>query len=123
QVECPGVTVMRVMGSEITDEHCAQFEFHCVTKGFRKEQDPLAVMRPIGPFAKPGHSTDVRRQMIRRTFAGFVFSSVSGKAGRDRRQSRKKEAVKTHDPERDTGGICSTTLKQLALEILNRVAR
>jgi len=67
----PGVTVMRVMMCHRADNAGGELHFVNIAKRFLQKQNPLPIVRPVSPLAKPGHSLDVRRQMVGGAFAFF----------------------------------------------------
>jgi hypothetical protein len=66
----------------------ARSEFHLVdvAEGLGEEQDPLAVVRPVGPLAEVRDAADVRRQLVDGRLALLVSCKSAGRY-RQRKQN------------------------------------
>jgi len=61
------------MCGEVPHASGLKVELQRISEGFRKKQNLFAILRPVGPFAKPRHLGDIRRHVV--TWASFGISS------------------------------------------------
>ena len=64
QVEGAGVAEVRVVAGQEPGRPGRQVDLVDVAEGLLDEQDPLAVVREVGPLAEEGQPGDVRREIL-----------------------------------------------------------
>ncbi|UUZ76248.1 hypothetical protein LP414_33930 [Polaromonas sp. P1(28)-13] len=108
KVQSTRVSLVDVVAGHRTDDAGCQFDLENVAEGFLDEENPLAVMGPVGPLSELGQPPDMGREIVRGPFADIqrctaAATTATGQGYGDRQTQRQEERECFHRTPPGTG--------------------